>query len=145
MNDKTEIATITTGLNARGTQVEIPPDELEFLRQYEGVGYSDKTEDGLTPILSILQDNSGEVKRNHERHMDEAESGMFIIRSLRKLYTGTPGILVQPFGFFHSLIEWTGDVGEGTPVGRFPFEDPPDDIFETEDPQNPGKKVMRRR
>lgn len=141
MNDRQELMT----LNAKGTLPDIPEDALEFLKEYAGVGYSEKTEDGLTPILSILQDNSGEVKRNHERHMEGAESGMFIIRSLRKLYSGGEGIFAQPFGFHHSLVEWTGDVGEGVPVGRFPFDDPPNDMFETPDPQNPGRKVLRRR
>lgn len=136
-----EIAT----LNAKGTQLDIPTDTLEFLKQFQGAGYSDKVEDGLTPILSILQDNSGEVKKQHERHMDGAEAGCMIIRSLRRLYPGQPGLLVQPFGFFHTLVEWTGDVGEGTPVGRFPSDEPPADMFEAPDPQNPGKKVLRRK
>lgn len=124
---------------------DIPPDQLEWLKQFQGAGYSDKAEDGLTPILSILQDNSGEVKKQHERRMEGAEAGMFVIRSLRKLFSGQDGVLVQPFGFFHTFVEWTGDVGEGTPVGRFPSDEPPADMAEFPDPQNPGRKLLRRK
>lgn len=131
--------------NLSGRAPEIQERDMDLLEKYAGQGYSQEAEDGLTPVLSILQDNSGEVKKNHERRMDGAESGQFIIRSLRRLYDGQRGFLVQPFGWLHTYVEWSGEPGEGMPVGRFMHEDPPDDMYETADPQNPGKKVNRRK
>ena len=136
-----EIVTV----NNNGQVPDIADDTMDLLEKYSGAGYSALSEDGLTPVLSILQDNSGEVKRNHERRIENAESGMMIIRSLRQLYKGDKGITVQPFGFDHFWVEWTGEVGEGIPVGRFPFHEPPTDMFEVQDQQNPNKKINKRR
>lgn len=126
-------------------EIDIPSDAMDLLDKYQGQGYSQNQEDGLTPILSVLQDNSGEVKKNHERRIDGAEAGMLIIRSLRALYDGQKGVLIQPFGFYHAYIEWSGEPGEGVPVGRFPFHEPPNDAFETQDPQVKERKILRRK
>jgi hypothetical protein len=125
--------------------VDLPPEAMDLLQKYAGVGYSEKPEDGLVPILTILQDNSGEVKKQHDRYQEGAEPGMFIIRSLRQLFDGQQGIVVQPLIFGHVWVEWTGEVGEGAPVGRFDFDHPPDDMFEAPHPKDPSRKEYRRR
>lgn len=125
--------------------IQLSSEAMSLLEKYAGVGYSDKPEDGLAPIISILQDNSGEVKRQHERYIEGAQSGMFIIRSLRQLFDGEKGIIVQPLGFSHVWVEWTGDVGEGSPIGRFDVDHPPSDMFEAPNPKDPSKKVFRRK
>jgi len=133
-------------VNAQGlVPLDIPEDVAGILNKYSGAGYSDKPEDALTPILNILQDLSGEVKKNHERRLEGAESGMIIIRSLGTLFPGTPGVMVQPFGFHHMLIEWTGEPGEGMPVGRFSIDDPPNDMEQRPDPKNPTRNVLVRK
>jgi hypothetical protein len=128
-----------------GKNLELSEEDVDLLNKYAGAGYSHETEDGLTPVLSILQDNSGEVKKNHERRIEAAESGMLIIRSMRRLYPGGEGLLIQPFGFNHTLIEWSGEPGEGIPVSRFPFHEAPEDAYEAPHPQDPNRKVLRRR
>jgi hypothetical protein len=125
--------------------LDLPPEAMDLLEKYAGVGYSDKPEDGLAPILSILQDNSGEVKERHERYQDGAKPGMLIIRSLRQLFDGDKGVIVQPLGFIHVWVEWSGDVGEGSPVGRFDIDHPPEDMFDAPNPKDPARKEYRRR
>lgn len=124
---------------------QLPAEISSMLQEYAGAGYSDKPEDGLTPILAILQDNSGEVKERHDRHVAGAKAGMLIIRSLRKMYSGEDGLLIQPFGFNHVYVEWTGELGEGIPVARYMFDDPPPDLIEVPSAQNPDKMVLRRK
>lgn len=117
-----------------------------MIKEYDGAGYSLEQEDALTPVLAILQDNSGEVKKQHERHLDDAEAGMLIIRSMGMVFDGEKGINIQPFGFTHVYVEWQGDnPGEGIPVGRFDFYDPPADMTEFPHPQDPTRKVKRRK
>lgn len=130
-------------LPATASQFQVPAEMEQMLDQYAGAGFSDKQEDALTPVLAILQDQSGEIKSG-DRHLDGVKAGDFIIRSRRMVFPGDPGILVQPFYFDHQYIEWTGEVGDGVPVGRFMFDDPPEDMKEFNDPQNPNKKILRR-
>lgn len=98
------------------------------------LGYSEAADDSLIPILSILQDNSGEVKKRHERHIEDAEAGMLIIRSVQKVFNGDEGITFQPCGFSHTWVEWEGEPGEGRPVGQFDFSDKPSDAVEVDKP-----------
>jgi len=111
------------------------------------LGFSTRAEDSLIPILSILQDNSGEVKKKHDRYLEGAEAGMLIVRSLKQVYGAdgpSEGIVFQPAGFTHLWVEWQGEVGEGVPVAQYPFDDMPSDAEEGEDPNNPERKVWTR-
>ena len=106
------------------------------------LGYSEKSDDSLIPVLSILQDNSGEVKKKHERYIDGSEAGMFIIRSLQMVFPADEPILFQPCGFTHEWVEWTGEPGEGgAPVAQYPYEARPAVAEEIINAQ--GKKEWR--
>lgn len=108
----------------------------------EYLGYSEKQEDSLLPVLSILQDNSGEVKKKHERHIEGAEAGQFIVRALQRVFPANVPLIFQPCGFTHEWIEWTGEPGEGgAPVASYEFEKRPVGATEVEDAQ--GRKVWR--
>lgn len=130
---KTEVAEVQAGLPA------------ELLDEIAGgpLGYSEKSEDTLIPILSILQDNSGEVKKKHDRWIEGAEPGMLIVRSLQRLYSGDDGILFQPCGFDHQWVQWSGEPGEGAVVGNFPFAERPADAVLTPDPQNADREYYK--
>lgn len=108
-----------------------------------GLGYSDKAEDSLVPIVAILQDNSAEVKRQHTKHIDGAKSGDIIIRSMGKVIDPdvTP-VAVQWCGFEHVYIEWQGDAGEGIPVNRYPFDDLPAEAVSKQDPENEDRNIL---
>lgn len=117
---------------------ELGSDELEGL---SGLGYSEKAEDTLVPILGILQDNSGEVKKGHSKKMDGAEAGFLIMRSMKKVIEATKPdpLIVQPCGFSHVWVQWRGEPGEGQVITQYPYDDRPSDAVEVEDPQNPDR------
>lgn len=123
---------------------EFDASELEGL---QNLGYSQKAEDGLVPILAILQENSGEAKANHPKaqaynsQKDIRLPGNLILRSMKKLIpvNGDQPILVIPCGFVHVWGEWEGEPGEGKPTGRYPFDQRPNEAVEKKDAQNPDK------
>lgn len=124
----------------------VPSDMLDEIAGMSDLGYSENSEDSMIPILAILQDNSAEVKKKHSKYIEGAEPGDLIIRSLArviKMGDNIPPIVVQPAGFDHVWVEWQGEPGEGAPVGQFAFENRPADAVETEDPQNPDRKMWR--
>lgn len=122
-------------LQGVGTEVtSFEPNELEGL---SGLGYSEKTEDNLVPILGILQDNSAEVKRGHAKMIEGAQAGNLIMRSLKKVINvDSSPIPVIPCGFTHYWVEWNGEPGEGSVVRQYPFDDRPAEAKEVPDPTN---------
>lgn len=108
----------------------------------EGLGYSDKAEDTLVPILAILQDNSGEVKRNHAKQIEGALAGSVILRAFKKVIAVTKDepLFVIPCGFVHCWVQWRGEPGEGQVISQYPFDDRPKDAVEKPHPDNkPGE------
>ena len=116
---------------AAGTGLELTGDFAGELEGLSGLGYSERAEDGLVPILAILQDNSAEVKRQHSKYIDGAKPGDLIIRSLGLVIDpeNTP-IVSQICGFQHVWVEWDGEPGEGAPVAQYPYDERPDDAEE---------------
>lgn len=140
-----EVVDQTTGEVTMGGLV-VPTDMLDEIDGMSDLGYSTKSDDSLVPILAILQDNSAEVKKKHSKYVDGAEPGDLIIRSLGRVFKmgdNIPPIVVQPAGFDHVWVEWQGEPGEGAPVGQFAFENKPSEAVETDDPQNPDRKMWR--
>lgn len=131
---------------ATSTGFQLPADMMSEIAEAGDLGYSEKQEDSMIPILAILQDQSGEVKQRHSKRIEGAMAGDLIIRSLQRVISiANEGPLVfQPCGFQHVWVEWQGDVGEGTPVGQFMFDSPPEDTREVQDPENPDKKMLIR-
>lgn len=118
-------------------------DVMSELAGLSNLGYSDRIEDSLVPILSILQDNSGEVKKKHDRYIEGAEPGKLIIRSRKRIYDGEQGVLFVPAGFQHMWVEWNGEPGEGFPVRQYLFDDKPEEATEVEDPNNEDRTLWR--
>lgn len=124
----------------------VPSDMLDDIADMGDLGYSQKSDDSLVPILAILQDNSAEVKKKHSKYIEGAEPGDLIIRSLGRVFKmgdNLPPLVVQPAGFDHVWVEWQGEPGEGAPVGQYAFESRPAEAVETDDPQNPDRKMWR--
>jgi hypothetical protein len=140
MNKKLEADTTTTDIVTAEGEV-LPTFSAEMFGD-DVMGYSEKSEDSLVPVLAILQDQSGEVKKKHEKYIEGAESGMCIIRALQMLFPSDRPIVFQPCGFTHEWVEWTGEPGEGgAPVGMFPFEERPAEAKEVVNAT--GKKEWR--
>lgn len=121
---------------------EVLPVLTDDMLTDDVLGYSEKSEDSLVPVLAILQDNSGEVKKKHDRYVEGAEAGMFIIRAMQMIFAEGEELVFQPCGFSHDWVEWQGEPGEGSPVGSFPFEERPEDAEEVTDSEG-RKKWMR--
>lgn len=124
-------------------QETLPADLLDEIAAEHGLGYSDKSDDSMVPILGIVQDNSGEAKKRHSRYIEGAEAGDLIIRSLGrivKMGETDPPLVVQPCGFDHVWVEWEGEPGEGAPIGQFPFEERPIDAREVAKSDGEGKE-----
>lgn len=122
------------------------PAGMDFAAETEGLegyGYSEKAEDTLVPILSILQDNSGEVKKNHPKKIDGAEPGMLVIRAFKKVIEATPDnpLHIIPCGFVHAWVQWRGEPGEGQVINQFQFDDRPAEAEEKQDSQNPDRMI----
>lgn len=125
-------------------EYDLPADFMAELAGVSGLGYSEKAEDTLIPILGIIQDNSAELKRKHEKYWEGAVGGDLIIRSLQKKFAGESedghgGVLFQPCGFTHNWVEWQGEPGDGVPVNQYDFEHRPDGCREEPDPENPDR------
>jgi len=123
-----------------GSAANLPAEVAGELEGLTDLGYSQKAEDSLIPVLNILHDNSAEVKTRHERYIQGAKPGDFIIRALNMVIDPmeTP-VIVQTAAFIHVWVEWQGEAGEGTPVNRYPFDDRPAEAEEVTDPQNDEK------
>lgn len=123
---------------------EVLPSYDDEMLDTEYLGYSTKSEDSLVPVLVILQDNSGEVKKKHAKYVEGAEPGNFIIRALQTIFGPGDDILFQPCGFTHDWVEWTGEPGGegGAPVAMYDFEARPADAKEFEK-ANGGKEWRR--
>lgn len=128
-------------------EAQLPADLMSEIEDYGELGYSESADDSLIPILGILQDNSGEVKKKHERHIEGAEAGDMIVRSLQRVYKADldaeGGILFQPCGFQHMWVEWSGEPGDGAVVGQYLFDERPPEAQEVQDPENPDRKVWK--
>lgn len=149
----TEVAeTVTeaadTNLPAVGGDFQLPAGFAEELADIGDLGYSEKAEDSMIPILAILQDNSGEVKNRHSKRIEGAMAGDLIIRSLQRVIAMSTDdaepIIFQPCAFQHMWVEWQGETGEGVPVAQYPFEDRPADTREVPDPENPDRIMLIR-
>jgi len=125
---------------------QLPAGLMDEVAEVGDLGYSEKQEDSMIPILAILQDQSGEVKARHSKRIDGAQAGDLIIRSIQKVINIAQDgpMIFQPCGFQHVWVEWQGEVGEGVPVGQFDFDSPPEDTKEVQDPENPDKKMLIR-
>jgi len=139
-----------TEITASEQDNQLPAELMAEMEDHGDLGYSEKSDDSLIPIVAILQDNSGEVKKKHDRHIEGCEAGDLIIRSLKMIFKadlasdeeGNDGILFQPCGFQHMLVQWRGEAGEGQIITQYPFEECPEEAEEREDPENPGKMEL---
>lgn len=112
---------------------QLSTELMDEIAGEQGMGYSERSEDSMVPILGILQDNSAEVKTRHSKHIEGARPGDLIIRSIGRVIPmgdTDPPISVQPCGFDHQWVEWAGEPGEGAPVANYPFDDRPADAVE---------------
>lgn len=82
--------------------------------QYAGAGVSHAQEDNIIPLVYLLQSNSPQVQRGHEKHIDGAQAGDVWLRNEpdgENIINGQEGLVVQPCFFSKCWIEWLPDRG----------------------------------
>ena len=136
----------TTAVAKQGTapaivDENIPEGLADEAVGLEGAGYSHRAEDRLIPILGLIQENSGEVKRNHDKFVEDVEAGMLVIRALGRFWAGDGTLIVQPCAFRQVWVEWQGEPGEGVPVAQYPYNDLPATAVFQDDPQGGVRKI----
>lgn len=137
-----EVKTVPALVSTAAQDVASLADD-DDLYKYAGQGMSNDQADRLVPLLGIVQENSGEVKKKGAKYIEGVEAGMMIMRSLGRTFTADKdenALLFQPCAFQHMWVEWEGEPGNGRPVNQFPFNDRPKDAREVADPQDPKRK-----
>lgn len=82
--------------------------------QYAGAGVSHAQEDNIVPLAYLLQSNSPQVQRGHEKHIDGAQAGDIWLRNEPEgecIINGQDGLVVQPCFFSKCWIEWLPERG----------------------------------
>ena len=83
-----------------------------------GAGTSQDRADNLIPYLTILQDMSPQVKKRDPAYIEGAEPGMIMRTDIKKIYSGTEGVIFQPCHFSKKWVEWVPiDAGGGGGAG----------------------------
>lgn len=85
---------------------------LDDIAQDSGHGLQNvSAQDLATPLLYVLQSNSGQVKRSDGRYIDGAIEGQIFNNVTMELIDGSKGIIVVPCFFEKVFIEWKPDRG----------------------------------
>ncbi len=84
-----------------------------------GLGYENTDQsDFAIPFLSVLQTNSPECEKNHDRRIEGAEAGLLFNTVTKELFDGDAGLVVVPCDTSHVFTEWVPrDEGGGGGAG----------------------------
>ncbi len=84
-----------------------------------GAGYENTDQsDFAIPFLSVLQTNSPECEKAHDRHIQGAEAGMLFNTVSKELIDGSAGVVLVPCDTSHVFVEWVPrDEGGGGGAG----------------------------
>lgn len=120
----------TTG---RETEANLAPTEkggaiATYQEPELGTGFEDVTaEDLQIPFFALLQDNSPQRKKKHDKYVEGAEEGMILNTATDELYSGEDGVLLVPVHLEKATVEWKPrdeDGGGGGFVARHPWAHP---------------------
>lgn len=112
-------------------------------REEKARSVSKRQEDNLVPLIYLLQANSPQCLKGHEKHMQGAEAGSIWLRNdPEPLIDGTQGMDFQCCFFTIDWVEWMPD--RGGFVTR--HQDRPDDAaLETEEKEDGTEKQVWKR
>lgn len=95
-----------------------------------GDGWDDLDDsDRIIPFLALLQDNSPQRKKQHEKYVQGAEEGMILNAATGQLWAPDKGLTIIPVYVQKVTVEWTprdDEGGGGGFVGRTPGWEHPD-------------------
>lgn len=86
----------------------------EYAKQYAGEGVSHRAEDNIVPLVYLLQANSPQTQRGHEKYVKGAVGGSIWLRNApdgESLFGGEDGMVFQPCHFSECWIEWMPNRG----------------------------------
>lgn len=98
--------------------------------------------DQIVPFLSLLQDNSPQRKKKHEKYVEGAEEGMIFNSATGELYGADTGVTIVPVYVQKVTVEWEPrdeDGGGGGFVGRTPGWNHPDIVQQAAQGVPPNK------
>jgi hypothetical protein len=125
------------------TGFAISPELAEQAVQDKGLGVSQKSEDNLIPMISVLQPMSPAVNARHPSYVEGAEPGAFLLKnSPIQIIPGHIGFEFIPSAMELAWVEWKQRTQGGGWVAK--HASPPDDIIEVIDPSNGKKKKLRK-
>jgi hypothetical protein len=99
---------------ATGGEGALSAAAAALAEQYAGAGVSHAQEDNIIPLVYLLQSNSPQVVRGHEKHIDGAQAGDMWLRNEpegENIISGEDGMVAQPCFFGKSWIEWMPNRG----------------------------------
>lgn len=116
----------------------LPADMEELLEQHAGQGVSDKPEDNLVPMITILQDNTPQAKKKDQKYIEGCEPGQIWLKgSSREFVEGEEGVVVQPCAQYRAYVEWRPRDNGGGFIATYP--EVPKEAKEVRDPKNQNK------
>jgi len=88
-----------------------------------GQGYENvEAGDYAIPFLNLIQDNSPQCKKAHDKYMDDAEEGMYLNSASNELYK--EGVYLVPVHIDHCYVEWGKEKEGGGFIARHELNSP---------------------
>jgi hypothetical protein len=125
--------------------LSLDPDLLEQAKQDAGKGLSQRPDDNLIPMITILQAQSPSCNSSHPSHVEGAEAGMFLLKnSPVPLVSGRDGFGFVPAAMELVYNEWRQRSAGGGFIAK--HTERPADVKEimVPDPLNPASPPKRR-
>lgn len=124
---------------------KLPANVSAALAQHAGKGISHAQEDNIVPLIYLLQANSPQCVRGHEKMIEGAEQGNIWLRNEpveECIVNGEDGLEFIPCYFSKSWLEWMPD--RGGFVARHPKRPNDAELHEEETDSGDTKRVWRR-
>ena len=95
-----------------------------YLEEFGGAGLENITSENMSmPFIKLISDASPERKKQHEKYIEGADTGMIANTITKKLYDGSKGILCVPCFYKFEYVEWQQrGQGQTAPVTSYPAD-----------------------
>lgn len=133
----------------RSTEISLREDQVpdylvENLAQNAGAGLSSAAEDNLVPMIYVLQAQSPQAMRGHDKEIDGAQAGSIWLRNAPEeiqIQDGEDGVVFQHCSFGKDWVEWMPN--RGGFVARHAERPVAAELMDEVDENNRPRKVWR--
>src|SRR5262245_9849572 len=116
------------------------PISLEDLKKDAELGGQIGLKDIAIPFLYVLQTNSPQCNPDHEKYVEGAKAGMYLLTVVDKVFDGRDkGILLVPCYYERKIMEWIAREEGGGLVGSYEAEHP---IMRDAKPNDKGQMIL---